>query len=246
VIVSGGTPYLAIVPARIGSKRIFHKNIRELASRPLVSWTIEHVRQCATPMRVVVSTDDAGIRELCLKAGAEVPLLRPAELARDDTPMESVLHHVLETLPRVEEIEKIVLLPPTSPVRDDGSLDAAVELYETSGADSLVSVSEISPLIWSGTEADPVALYDLYSRPRQQEVPEGMRRFIENGSIVITSITSLRASRLRIGGQCVMFIMRAHEALDLDDEYDLWLAEQWLEHQEGSNRRDPRKPEGVA
>jgi CMP-N-acetylneuraminic acid synthetase len=121
-----------------------------------------------------------------------------------------------------------VLLPPTSPVRDDGSIDAAISLYEQSGSDSLVSVSEVSPLLWAGSTESPNPLYDLETRPRLQSVPASMRRFVENGSIVVTSIASLRATGRRIGGRTVMYVMSPHEGIDVDNEYDLWLASEWI------------------
>jgi CMP-N,N'-diacetyllegionaminic acid synthase len=232
MIVSSGTPYLAVIPARGGSKRVPRKNIREIAGRPMLWWTIDHVRRCATPMRLLVSTDDPDIREVALREGAEVPELRPAHLASDDSPTEPVLLRALETVPGGHEsIEHVVLLPPTSPVREVGSIDAAIELYQVSGADSLVSVTEESPLQWQGTPESPLPLYDITARPRQQSIAPALRRFRENGSIVITSTKELCRNGNRLGGRIVMYIMAAHEGIDVDTEYDLWMADQWLRRQ---------------
>lgn len=228
MIVTGKTPYLAVIPARAGSKRVPRKNARVIAGRPLLAWSIEHARRCTTPMRVVVSTDDPELQSLALAAGAEAPMLRPAALATDEAPTEPVLLHVLETTPNISATRHILLLPPTSPVRDDGTIDAAIDLYERSGADSLVSVTEESPLQWAGRPEAPVSLYNISARPRQQSVVEEDRRFRENGSIVITSVAGLRASGNRLCGKIVMFVMQAHEGIDVDNEYDLWLAEQWI------------------
>lgn len=228
MIVTDECPYLAVIPARSGSKRVPGKNVRLVAGRPLFAWSIEHVRRCTTSMRVVVSTDDAAIRALALQEGAEVPELRPAHLATDESPTEPVLLHVLDTLPGAAAVHHVVLLPPTSPIRDDGTLDEALRLYRESEADSLVSVTEESPLQWRGTCETPVPLYDIAARPRQQCVAPDLRRFRENGSIVITSADLLRSSGNRLGGRIVMFVMGAHEGIDVDSEYDLWLAEQWL------------------
>jgi CMP-N,N'-diacetyllegionaminic acid synthase len=228
MIVTGGTPYLAVVPARGGSKRVPGKNIRPVAGRPLLAWTIEHLRQCATPMQLIISTDDPTIRDAAVAEGIEVPWLRPGELAADESPTEPVLIHALDSLADQADIHHVVLLPPTSPVRDPGSIDAAVALYERSGADSLVSVTEESPLQWRGTEGSPVPLYDLSARPRQQSVAQESRRYRENGSIVITSVEGLRSTKNRLCGDIVMYVMGVHEGIDVDSEYDLWLAEQWL------------------
>jgi CMP-N,N'-diacetyllegionaminic acid synthase len=228
MIVSNGTRYLAVVPARGGSKRVPRKNIRHVAGRPLLTWTIDHVRRCATPMRLLVSTDDPEIREIALREGAEVPELRPAHLAADDSPTEPVLLRALETVSDDGAIDHIVLLPPTSPVREEGSIDAAIDFFQTSGADSLVSVTEESPLQWRGSPESPLPLYDITARPRQQSIAPALRRFRENGSIVITSTKELGRNGNRLGGRIVMYIMAAHEGIDIDTEYDLWMADQWL------------------
>lgn len=228
MIVTEGSPYLAVIPARAGSKRVPGKNIRPVAGRPLLAWSIEHVRRCTTRMRVLVSTDDPRIRDLALEAGAEVPELRPRSLATDESPTEPAILHALDSLSGGGAIEHVILLPPTSPIRDDGTIDAAVAFYETSHSDCLVSVSQESPLLWRGTPSQPVALYDVSDRPRQQSVAEESRCFRENGSIVITSVPALRKTGNRLGGRAVMYVMNAHEGIDVDSEYDLWLAEQWL------------------
>jgi CMP-N,N'-diacetyllegionaminic acid synthase len=229
VIVTSGTGYLAVVPARAGSKRLPEKNLRPLAGKPLLCWTLAHVRACATPMRVAVSTYDARTAELALAEGAEVPALRPAELASDEAPTEPALAHAVATLSGADEIRHVVVLPPTSPVRDAGSIDAAVALYERTGADSLVSVSPASPLQWRGTPEDPVPLYDISARPRLQSVTDDLARFAENGSIVISGAGGLAAGGNRLFGRTVMYVMQAHEAIDVDTAYDLWLAERWME-----------------
>lgn len=228
MIVAGGTPYLAVVPARAGSKRVPGKNRRPLAGRPLLEWSIEHVARCATPMRLVVSTDCAAIADLARAAGAEVPFVRPAELATDEAPTEPVLLHALEATPGASEAEHVVLLPPTSPIRRDGSIDAAVRRYRELRADSLVSVTEESPLQWAGPVEDPRPLYDTGSRPRLQSVAPAMRRYRENGSISITSVAGLRETGNRICGRTAVFVMGPEEGVDLDREFDFWLADQWL------------------
>lgn len=228
MIVPGGTPYLAVIPARSGSKRVPGKNCRLLGGRPLLTWSVEHVRRCATPMRVVVSTDDARIASIAVEAGAEAPFLRPADLATDEAATEPVLLHALDATPGTSEIRCVVLLPPTSPIRDDGSLDTAVALFERLGADCLVSVTEESPLQWRGSPELPVPLYDIGARPRQQSIAADLRRYRENGSIVISSVRGLRVSNNRLHGRTAMYVMARHEGIDIDSEYDLWLAEQWL------------------
>jgi len=138
------------------------------------------------------------------------------------------LFHVLETTPHLEDVRWVIILPPTSPVRDDGSLDEAIALYSRTGCDSLVSVVEGSALQWRISADKPEPLYDVGRRPLRQCVEQDQRRFYENGSIVITSVQSLLGTGNRLGGRIAMYVMQPHEGIDIDVDYDLWLAEQWL------------------
>jgi N-acylneuraminate cytidylyltransferase len=229
MIVTSGTEYLAVIPARGGSKGVRGKNLRPLAGRPLVAWTVDHVRRCARPIRVVVSTDDPAIAAVALESGAEVHGLRPACLSGDDAPTEPVLIHALDTTPECDSIRHVLLLQPTSPIRDDTTIDKAIEHYESTRADSLVAVTEILPFIWKGRpdRADP--LYDINARPRRQDIGPAQRRFAEHGTLYITAVEGLRASGNRLCGQVAMYVLKPHEGLDIDTEFDLWLAERWLE-----------------
>ena len=228
MIVTSGAAYVAVIPARGGSKGVPGKNVRSVAGKPLLQWTVEHTRKARTPMRVVVSTDDPGIAELAVRLGAEVPSLRPAALATDDSPTEPAVLHAVGSLPDSRKLRHVVLLQPTSPVRDDGSLDEAVSLYERSRSPSLVSVVESPPWLWSGTPELAVALYDVDHRPRRQDVPPSERRFRETGNIYVTSLKHLEATGNRLSQRPYMFVMRPHEGLDIDDEFDLEFADSWL------------------
>jgi CMP-N,N'-diacetyllegionaminic acid synthase len=179
-------------------------------------------------MQVVVSTDDSAIAEAAAAAGALVPTLRPRDLATDESPTEPAVLHALETAPHQSAVRHIVLLQPTSPIRDLGSLDAAVQQYERSGANSLVSVVEASPFLWRGGPCHPDPLYDIKQRPRRQDLIEAERRYIENGSIYITDAEFLKTTGNRLCGDITMFIMKSHEGLDIDTEFDLWIADQHL------------------
>jgi CMP-N,N'-diacetyllegionaminic acid synthase len=228
MIVSGPTPYLAVIPARGGSRGVPRKNLRPVAGLPLVAWSVEHVRRCVTPMQVVISTDDDAIAEVAISAGAAFSGLRPAHLATDDSATEPAVLHALDSAPHSGGVRHVVLLQPTSPIRDDGSLDAAVDLYESTGADSLVSVVEASPFVWRTGPVGPEPLYDTDRRPRRQDIAPEQIRFVENGSIYITAVECLRTARNRVCGRTTLFEMKPHEGIDIDTEFDLWLADEWL------------------
>ena len=135
---------LGLIPARGGSKGVPGKNVRLLAGRPLVAYAAAAARESGVVDRVVLSTDDVEIAEAGRAAGIEVPFMRPAELAADDTPMLDVIQHALRELAsRGEQPEIVVLLQPTSPLRRPEHIRAAVTLLRDSGADSVVTVVEI-------------------------------------------------------------------------------------------------------
>ncbi|HET9913914.1 MAG TPA: acylneuraminate cytidylyltransferase family protein, partial [Anaerolineales bacterium] len=135
---------IGLIPARGGSKTIPHKNIKPLVGKPLIAWTIEAAKKCRALSRVIVSTDDAQIAEVAQQWGAEVPFLRPAELAGDATSSLAVVLHLIQWLKKHDGAvpEYILLLQPTSPFRTTEDLDAAIELAETRKVNAVVSVCE--------------------------------------------------------------------------------------------------------
>src|SRR4051794_14646197 len=124
---------LVVIPARGGSKGIPGKNLRNLGGKPLVAWSIEQALAASAPLRVVISTDSEEIASVARDYGAEVPYLRPAELATDESPTEPTLLHALENTPDAADIAAVMLLQPTSPLRRSGSIDLALELFERTG-----------------------------------------------------------------------------------------------------------------
>lgn len=135
---------LAVVPARAGSKGVPGKNELPLAGKPLVARVADAVRDSGVVDRCILSTDSERIAELGREAGLEVPFLRPAELARDDTPMQPVIEHAVLALERDGfRADVVLVLQPTAPLRTGAQLAQAVQMLESTGADSVVSVVEI-------------------------------------------------------------------------------------------------------
>ena len=140
--------FLAIIPARGGSKRLPRKNILDLCGKPLISWSIEAALKSKYISKVVVSSDDEEILNISSNFGADI-IKRPYELANDTaTTFDTVKH----TIDNFENYDYIVLLQPTSPLRNVKHIDEAIELLEEKQADAIVSVCEMdhSPL-WSNT-----------------------------------------------------------------------------------------------
>jgi CMP-N,N'-diacetyllegionaminic acid synthase len=126
---------LGLIPARGGSKGIKKKNIRQLLGKPLISYTIECARACSFINKAVVSTDDSEIAKISRKWGAEVPFIRPAELAKDDTPMLPVMQHAVQSVEEIyrEKVKILVLLDPTSPLRKVKDIEEALSLFHRDG-----------------------------------------------------------------------------------------------------------------
>ncbi len=173
---------IAIIPARGGSKRIPRKNVLDFHGKPLIAWSIEAALNAKSVTRVLVNTDDEEIREVALRHGAEVPFLRPAELARDTVAIEPVLINTLEWLKAHEGVspDALALLMPTNPMRTSEALDQAVARFNETGADSVVTVSEARAnnnphWILRRDEKGDVVLFDgtplKAIRPRSQDLP---------------------------------------------------------------------------
>ncbi|MFV0463464.1 MAG: cytidylyltransferase domain-containing protein [Nostocoides sp.] len=220
--------FLCLVPARGGSKGIPRKNLITVAGRPLVTWTIEQALSAHTDLDVVVSTDDAEIAEVSRSAGADVPFLRPAELALDTTATEPVIEHTLDQLEALgRSYDAVILLQATSPLRLPGTIDRALAQFRDEGADSLVGVVPQAPFIWSLGEP-PTAAYDVASRPRRQDLTPHTLRYRETGSLYVTATRVYREQHNRLGGRIGLFIMDEIEGVDIDSDLDLRLTEQTL------------------
>jgi N-acylneuraminate cytidylyltransferase len=206
---------VGLIPARGGSKGIPRKNLAPVAGKPLFAWTVDAARAATELTRVVVSTDDD---EIASAAGVEV-LRRPAELAADETPMLDVVRHaVAELSPDV-----LVLLQPTSPLRRAEHIDAALRLLLESGADAVVSVVVV-PHRYS-----PEALMDVVDG---RVVARGSARTRQEKGLVYArngpAVLAVRSDRLGddlYGGDCRPYLMEERDSLDVDDPFDLELAD---------------------
>ncbi|TKB95370.1 MAG: acylneuraminate cytidylyltransferase family protein [Nitrospira sp.] len=135
---------VALICARGGSKGLPGKNVLLLAGRPLISWAIDHAQAVKRIQRVIVSTDSEGIAKVARQAGAEVPFLRPAELARDDSPEWLVWRHALNFM-KVDEgayPDALLVVPATAPLRAVADLDRCLDEYEKGGADIVITVTD--------------------------------------------------------------------------------------------------------
>ena len=212
--------YIAIIPARKGSKEIPNKNIRFLAGKPLICWTIEQAIESKMISKVFVSTDCKKIAKLSKDSGAEVPFIRPHKYSKDNSTTESVLLHFIEKMKLSEEDNVcLLLLQPTSPIRFNDSIDKAIIKFEKENADSLVSVNKTKNFYWKyDKKASP--LYSIKKRPMRQKLKSSDIIFKENGSIYITKLHILLKEKNRLGGRISIFEMKEEEGHEIDSFND--------------------------
>ncbi|KPK56530.1 MAG: hypothetical protein AMS22_00885 [Thiotrichales bacterium SG8_50] len=228
---------IGLVPARGGSKGIPGKNLVACGGQPLISHSIVAARDAARIDRVVVSTDDPGIADVARQWGAEVPFLRPERLSSDDAPMLGVVQHALEWLmSEGSNVDALVLLQPTSPLRRGCHIDAAVELFFRTKATSVVSVVEvphrfhpISVLISDNGLLRPYLPHAPAVARRQDKPPV----YARNGPAILVCAPATLISGSLYGDRCVAFPMSHRESVDVDDMEDLALAD-WLMQRQSS------------
>lgn len=226
--MSEGLRVLAIIPARGGSKGLPGKNILPLAGKPVIAWTIEAARQSRFVDRVIVSTDSLEIAAVAEQHGAEVPFLRPAELAGDQAKSFDVLLHAIDWQQQLDlGYDLVICLQPTSPLRNGEDIDHAIELYRTRAADAVVSVCETDHHPWwsnilpeNGNMADFLRPEALNSN--RQELPAFYRL---NGAIYLASPDYLKANGSFYGDGTFAYEMPKRRSIDIDDAFDLQLAE---------------------
>jgi len=199
---------LGITPARGGSKGIPRKNIKVLSGKPLIAWTIEAAKESKVIDRYVVSTEDEEIAEISRKCGADV-IARPQELATDETTTISVIQHAIEQIP----CDVVVLLQATSPIRRPGLIDECVREFKDNDYDSLAT----------GFICD----YIEYGKNqlRRQDI-EGF--FYDDGNVYVIKADLVRSGE-RYGKKIGRKIISRWENVEIDDEFDFWMAEKILQ-----------------
>ena len=222
---------LAIIPARGGSKGVFRKNIRKLAEKPLIAWTIEEAKRSKYIDRLILSSDDEEIMRIAKQWGCEVPFKRPVHLAQDDTPGINPVLHALETLS--EQYEYVVLLQPTSPLRIADDIDKCIEACVQNQASTCVSVSWASQHpFWMYEICDTGMIKPFIRRNevinRRQDLS---RVYILNGAVYVSRVDLLILDKSFISSSTIAYIMPRVRSFDIDEEIDFKLCECILDMQ---------------
>ncbi|MFW5794998.1 MAG: cytidylyltransferase domain-containing protein [Bacillota bacterium] len=226
--------FLALILARGGSKGIPGKNIKKLNGKPLIAYTIEAAKKSKHVDRIVVSTDDEKIAGVAEEYGAEVPFLRPDELATDEVSGNDAILHALNFLKEEQgyTADYIMNLQPTSPFRNSMHIDRAINkfLKNKNDYDSLVSVCKAfeNPFWMQKIENKQLKpLMDEFSTfSRRQELPEVYQL---NGAIYLSSYKSFLESESFYTDNILPYIMDKEQSIDIDDDLDWKLAEILLE-----------------
>ncbi|MEC0370796.1 cytidylyltransferase domain-containing protein [Paenibacillus chibensis] len=228
---------LAVIPARGGSKGIPHKNMRLLNGRPMIQYTIEAALQAKSIEKVLVSTDDSEIFEICSRLGAWLPFLRPDFLSTDHAKTIDVLKHATIEAERLlgKKLEHIMLLQPTSPLRNKKDIEAALQIYMENEADSLQSVSPslVHPYLLRTIKNNILAPLLEQNDPnqRRQDLADIYQL---NGAIYIVKRDLLMEHNTIVGNNNAAYVMPKERSIDIDDMYDFYLTECLLRYEENS------------
>ncbi|MDR3152710.1 MAG: acylneuraminate cytidylyltransferase family protein [Deltaproteobacteria bacterium] len=212
---------LGVIPARGGSKGIPRKNIKPVCGHPLIAWTIQAAAASRLLTAYAVSTEDDEIASLAARYGAPV-LERPAVLAEDAAVSREVVVHAL----RILGGDAAVLLQPTSPVRRPGLIDRVISMFGSGGWDSVATGFETLSYPPHGIEH------------RRQDI---RKVFVNDGSVIVTRAEILYNESL-FGEKAGTFVTSREENVDIDEEFDFWLAGKVLEKAMEEGWMTPPRP----
>jgi len=225
---------LALIPARGGSKGVPHKNIRPVAGKPLIAYSIEAALAAREMLyRIVVSTDEEQIASAARQLGAEAPFLRPADLASDKSPMVPVVRHAVQFIEQQDgvHLDWVLLLQPTALFRTAEDIRAAVALAQGGGCDSVISVVQVfstHPILMKKIE-------DGHLVPFCIEEKEGTRRqdyqpaaYMRNGAIYLVKRDVVVDKGSMWGDVIHPYVMPEERSVNIDSEMDLRVAEMML------------------
>ncbi len=223
-----GKKILAIIPARGGSKGIPRKNIKMLAGKPLIAWTIEEAKKSKYIDRLILSSEDDEIISVAQEWGCEVPFVRPKELAQDETPGIEPVIHAINTLS--EKYDYVCLLQPTSPLRKVEDIDGCISKCIEFEAPSCVSIVEVDKNpYWMYEIGKDEVLKPLFANnkaTRRQDLP---KIYALNGAVYVSSANEIINKRKFVTENTVSFEMAKKSSVDIDEIIDFKFSELIIE-----------------
>ena len=212
--------FVAIIPARAGSKEIKKKNLFKIGGHSLVSYSIEAAKKSKFIKNVFVSTDGKEIAKESKKYGAKI-ILRPKKISKNSSQIEDSILHAIDIIENKynQSLDNIVLLQPTSPLRKIDDIDKAIKKFVKDKADSLFSCVDLHPCIWNYKNFKNFPLnYDIFKRPNRQNM---QKTLIENGSIYITKKKIYKKRKNRLAGKISNYIMENYSTIEADTKNDI-------------------------
>ena len=227
--------YIALICARGGSKGLPGKNIKSLDGTPLIGWSINIAKQIDRISRIIVSTDSKKIAKIATEHGAEVPFIRPTDLAADDSPEWLVWRHAINHMENQgEKIDSIVVLPATAPLRSVEDVNNCIDLFEKGGIDSVITVSEASRspyfnMITNDNNGySSLAIQSGEVITRRQDTPDV---FDMTTVAYVVDVDFIKKFSGIFEGRVKSIIIPTETSIDIDNIYDFKFAELILTEQ---------------
>jgi len=229
---------LAIIPARGGSQGLPQKNIKSLAGKPLILWTIEAALKSKHINRIILSTDDEQIANICRGTGIDIPFMRPKELAKNDSIATDAYIYTIDRLNENldDKIKEFTVLHPTSPLRLPQDIDNAIDLFYEKKADSVISCVEMPhPPLWAleVDEAKGIKNYfdfDDSDMNRQELEPA----YFPNGAVHVMKYWLVKERRTYQSDNSFGYVMPQERSVDIDCEIDFKFAEFLIDNNSSS------------
>lgn len=222
---------LGVVTARGGSKRLPGKNIKTLAGKPLIAYAVEAMRGSTLLDRIIVSTDDEDIARIAKEYGADVPFMRPRELAEDLTPHLPVMQHaVAEMEKHGKRPDLIVLVQPTSPFVQTQDIDLAIKKLVDNGANSCVSVCAVSERPEHMYHLKKGASFPLIKQESRETTDQTLPHYVRiNGAVYVTRYdTLMKQGKIVDDKNNSMIEMPRSRSIDINESIDFIIAETLL------------------
>lgn len=226
-IMYNNQTFLAIIPARSGSKGIFNKNIKMMNHKPLMAHTIEACRKASIFDEIIVSTDSMDYAKIAQDYGASVPFLRPTELATDEATTIDVILHVLKEMSDLgKTFEYFMLLQPTSPLRNETHILESAKLLFEKNADSVISICKLEHPTNLNVKFHNNGYLDVpYQDKKMVRRQEISQEYRINGAIYLTNTAFFLNNNNFYSGKTYPFLMDALNSIDIDEEFQFSIAE---------------------